>query len=203
MASEELTPEDRDLLIGLLKKECDYILPDNVMDEFIGLGRVLRFDKWDCVISEGDSNPDIYIAMDGIMRCFYWDGDREKTAFFSTLPTLFINYHSYFGNEPSFYTFQACTPTRILHIRRDNFDNLLHKSHDFAMWNLRLCQTQQYYLELKQKLNTGVAKDKYLSLISTLPNIMQEVPLQIVASYLGITPQYLSKLRKQIVFSAP
>lgn len=47
--------------------------------------------------------------------------------------------------------------------------------------------------------NTGEAIDKYKSLVRELPNIIQEVPLQTVASYLGITPQYLSKLRKQMI----
>ena len=199
MKSDNILPEDRILLKRLLKKECDYPVPENILDRLIDMGRMKTFDKWDNIISEGDINPDVYIAMEGILRCFYWDGDREKTAFFSTLPTLFMNYHSYFRDEPSFYTFQACTRARILHIKREDFDGLLTDSHDFAMWNLRLCQTQQYYLELKQKHNTGEAIDKYKSLVRELPNIMQEVPLQTVASYLGITPQYLSKLRKQMI----
>lgn len=199
MESDNITPEDRALLKRLLKKECDYPVPENILDRLIDMGRMKTYDKWDNIISEGDINPDVHIAMEGILRCFYWDGDREKTAFFSTLPTLFMSYHSYFRDEPSFYTFQACTPARILHIKREDFDRLLTASHDFAMWNLRLCQTQQYYFELKQKHNTGEAIDKYKSLVRELPNIMQEVPLQTVASYLGITPQYLSKLRKQMI----
>ncbi|MDE6392100.1 MAG: Crp/Fnr family transcriptional regulator [Muribaculaceae bacterium] len=199
MKSDNILPEDRILLKRLLKKECDYPVPENILDRLIDMGRMKTFDKWDNIISEGDINPDVYIAMEGILRCFYWDGDREKTAFFSTLPTLFMSYHSYFRDEPSFYTFQACTRARILHIKREDFDGLLTDSHEFAMWNLRLCQTQQYYLELKQKHNTGEAIDKYKSLVRELPNIMQEVPLQTVASYLGITPQYLSKLRKQMI----
>lgn len=199
MESDNIMPEDRVLLKRLLKKECDYPVPENILDRLIDMGRMKTFDKWDNIISEGDINPDVYIAMEGILRCFYWDGDREKTAFFSTLPTLFMSYHSYFRDEPSFYTFQACTPARILHIKREDFDRPLTASHDFAMWNLRLCQTQQYYFELKQKHNTGKAIDKYKSLVRELPNIMQEVPLQTVASYLGITPQYLSKLRKQMI----
>lgn len=199
MATENISPDDRRILKELLKKECEYPVPENIFDELISLGRMSEYGKWDCIISEGEVNPDIYIAIEGILRCFYWDGVREKTAYFSTIPTLFMNYHSYFRDEPSFYSYQACTPARVLHIRRYDFDSMLERYHAFAMWNLRLCQTQQYYLELKQKLNTGEALDKYLSLIRELPNIMQEVPLQIVASYLGITPQYLSKLRKQIV----
>ncbi|MDE6382358.1 MAG: Crp/Fnr family transcriptional regulator [Muribaculaceae bacterium] len=199
MEFDNILPEDQALLKSLLKKECDYPVPENILDRLIDMGRMKTYDKWDNIISEGDINPDVYIAIEGILRCFYWDGDREKTAFFSTLPTLFMNYHSYFRDEPSFYTFQACTRARILHIKREDFDGLLTDSHDFAMWNLRLCQTQQYYLELKQKHNTGEAIDKYKSLVRELPNIMQEVPLQTVASYLGITPQYLSKLRKQMI----
>lgn len=193
------TPEERETLRALLQKECDYILPEDVMDEFIGLGKVYIHDKWSNIISDGDMNTNVYIAMEGILRCYFWDGDREKTAFFSTLPTLFMSYHTYFGNIPSFYSFQTCTKAKLLHIRREDFNALLRRSHDFALWNLRLCQTQLFYFELKAKLNTGPAKDRYLSLIKELPHILQEVPLQIVASYLGITPQYLSKLRKEIV----
>lgn len=110
-----------------------------------------------------------------------------------------MSYHPYFANAPSFYTFQTCTRAKILHVRKADFDNLLKRSHLFAMWNLRLCQTQFYYFELKRKLNTGTAKDRYLSLVRTLPHIMKEVPLSIVASYLGVTPQYLSVLRKELV----
>ncbi len=199
MSENRLSPSDMATLKQLLEDECDYKLPENVMEEFLSLGRVITYGKWDNVILEGDINPDIYIAMEGIVRCFYWDGDKEKTAFFSTLPTLFMSYHPYFANAPSFYTFQTCTRAKILHIRKADFDNLLKRSHLFAMWNLRLCQTQFYYFELKRKLYTGTAKDRYLSLVRTLPHIMKEVPLSIVASYLGVTPQYLSVLRKELV----
>ena len=93
MSENRLSPSDMATLKQLLEDECDYKLPENVMEEFLSFGRVITYGKWDNVILEGDINPDIYIAMEGIVRCFYWDGDKEKTAFFSTLPTLFMSYH--------------------------------------------------------------------------------------------------------------
>ncbi len=174
-------------------------MPEKIADEFLDAGEIIEVKKWDNVISSGDMNPDIYVVIEGILRCWYWDDDREITAFFSTLPTMAINYHTYYANKPSFYNFQACTPAKLLHIKKEIFDSLVERLPEFARWNLRVAQNQLYYLELKRDLNQGKAKDKYLSLMRELPDIMNSVPLQIVASYLGITPQHLSRLRRSLL----
>jgi len=195
---QELTDSERKKIKRLLEKDCDYAMPDTIADKFLDAGKIITVDKWQNVISAGDMNPDIYVVVEGILRCWYWDDDREITAFFSTLPTMAINYHTYYGNLPSFYNFQALTPSKLLHIKRADFNNLIEKYPDFARWNLRLAQNQLFYFEIKRKCNQGKAIDKYQSLIRELPDIMNTVPLQIVASYLGITPQHLSRLRRSM-----
>lgn len=197
--SQTLSADDKKRIRKLLEHECDYIMPEKIADEFLDAGEIIEVKKWDNVISSGDMNPDIYVVIEGILRCWYWDDDREITAFFSTLPTMAINYHTYYANKPSFYNFQACTAAKLLHIKKDVFDSLVERLPEFARWNLRVAQNQLYYLELKRDLNQGKAKDKYLSLVRELPDIMNSVPLQIVASYLGITPQHLSRLRRSLL----
>lgn len=197
-SSAVLSNDDRTLLKKLLSHECDYIMPDAVMDEFLNLGTLIRAPKWHDLIQSGDRNPDVYICMEGIIRCWYWDGTHEVTALFSTIPTLVVSYHTYYNNLPSFYNFQTCTPAKLLRIRREDFDGLLARSHEFALWNLRVAMNQLYHFELKQSLNPGQAKDRYLNLIKELPDIMNAVPLQVIASYLGISPQHLSRLRKSL-----
>ncbi len=197
--SRTLSADDKKRIRKLLEHECDYIMPEKIADEFLDAGEIIEVKKWDNVISSGDMNPDIYVVIEGILRCWYWDDDREITAFFSTLPTMAINYHTYYANKPSFYNFQACTPAKLLHIKKEIFDSLVERLPEFARWNLRVAQNQLYYLELKRDLNQGKAKDKYLSLVRELPDIMNSVPLQIVASYLGITPQHLSRLRRSLL----
>lgn len=196
---EEITNEEKALLKRLLRDECDYVLPVDVMDEFLDLGEIVTVRKWENIISADTFDPNLYIAMEGVVRCWYWDGDGERTAYFSTIPTVFLNYHSYYGHKRSFYNFQACTAVKLLRVKSTDFNELLKKSHEFALWNLRLVQCQLFWFEIKHRSNTGSAMERYKKLIKELPDIMQEVPLQIVASYLGITPQYLSRLRKDLV----
>ncbi len=198
MRTTRINAHEKAILIDLLRHECDYELPDEVMDEFLTPGRVMKVPKWHTVIASGDKNPDIYIAMEGIMRCWYWDGDREKTALFSTIPTMFLSYHTYYGGEPSFYNFQTCTPAKIVHITRRHFDDMIATNLEFARWNLRLAYEQLYYYEVKSRLNTGMAMERYQTLLKEIPNIVNEVPLQTVASYLDITPQHLSRLRRSL-----
>lgn len=198
---EEITAEERATLKRLLKDECDYVLPAHVMDEFLDLGEIVIARKWENIIAADVFDPNLYIAIDGVVRCWYWDGDGERTAFFSTIPTVFLNYHSYYGRKRSFYNFQACTEVKLLRVKSTDFNALLKKSHEFSLWNLRLAQCQLYWFEIKHRHNMGSAMERYKVLLKELPDIMQEVPLQIVASYLGITPQYLSRLRKDFVSS--
>lgn len=199
MSIVRISSGDRARLKQALNRECDYILPEEVMDRFLSIGHVQKVAKWHNVITAGDEDPDVYVTMEGIMRCWYQDNNHEKTAFFSDQPTLFMNYHSYLANQPSFYNFQACTPAKVLRIRRAKFNELLIMCPEFAYWNLRVLQHQMYFFELKHKFNTGQAIDKYKSLLKEHPTIMQDVPLQVIASYVGITPQHLSRLRRQLL----
>lgn len=198
MKKSAVSPDLISRLTELLKLECDYVLDADIMSEFLGMGYVVSLDKLETLIHAGDYNPNFYIVVDGIMRCWYWNGDREKTAFFSTIPTLFVNYHSYYGGKGSFYSYQACSPTTLLCIRKEDVDAMMLRSHKLALWLLRMTQCQEYYYEVKHAVNLGLTKRKYRSLMETLPHVMREVPLQYIASYLDITPQYLSKLRKEM-----
>lgn len=86
MSENRLSPSDMATLKQLLEDECDYKLPENVMEEFLYLGRVITYGKWDNVILEGDINPDIYIAMEGIVRCFIGMETRKRRLFFPRFP---------------------------------------------------------------------------------------------------------------------
>lgn len=193
-----LSTEERENIKRLLENDCDYVMSDEVADEFLDSGEVIEVDKWHNIISAGEVNPDIYIVVEGILRCWYKDEDREVTAFFSNIPTIAINFHSYYGDLPSFYNFQSCTPAKLIHITRDAYNSFIRRCPEFAYWNLRIAQHQLFCFEIKRSLNQGKAKDKYLSLVKELPDIMSSVPLQIVASYLGISPQHLSRLRRSL-----
>ena len=74
----------------------------------------------------------------------------------------------------------------------------MESSHEFARWALSYEQGQLYYLEKKDTVINGDARERYESLLRQRPDILEKVALKHIASYLGITPQYFSRLKQQI-----
>ena len=67
-----------------------------------------------------------------------------------------------------------------------------------SYWALRYAQGQLFYLEKKDSVINGNAKERFISLIHKRPEIIEKVALKHIASYLGITQPYLSLLKKQL-----
>lgn len=59
-----------------------------------------------------------------------------------------------------------------------------------------MAQCQIFFFEMKNRIIAGTAKERYISFLKNRPDILNQVQLKIIASYLDVTPQYLSKLRK-------
>lgn len=194
-----MTAKDRELLHRLLNEECDLQMSPGLLDEFISMGRIIGLRRRECIIREGDMNDDLYIIMEGIMRQWYLNGEQEVTKAFGEAGTIVQSYHCYYGGLPSSVNFEACCPVRLLHIRRSDFDKMVSTNPEFARWNLRLAQCQLFRYEIKRRVINGPAKDRYVKLIAHRPEIMRNVPLKVIATYIGVTPEYLSKLRHQLL----
>lgn len=152
----------------------------------------------DILIPCGKVDDNIYILKSGIVRQAYFDGTTEKTNAFGTQGTIIISFHSYHMRTPSFFQIEACCETVVLKISKKEFDDLIKSSHEFAQWMLSLAHRQLWAYEMKLSVINGAAEERLRSLIVNRPDIMSKVPLKIIASYLGITPQYLSLLRKKL-----
>ena len=85
-----------------------------------------------------------------------------------------------------------------MRIGKDNLKELIDSSAEFARWCLGNVQFQLYFFEMKGRIIQGSAKERYEAMMKNRPDIAMRVPLKIIASYLGITPQYLSKLRREL-----
>lgn len=106
---------------------------------------------------------------------------------------------SYFKGEPSFLQYEAVTNMVLYTIKQSELENLCRQS--LAISNLfrTICIEQLYCLERKCKIfGKDDALNRYISLIKVRPQIVKEVPLKHIASYLGITQQSLSRLRASL-----
>lgn len=192
------TTEDILLVKRLLAHECDYRLDDRIMEHFLSSGNVLTLVRGQNFIEIGDLDDGAYVVMEGIIRAWHWCGDREVTPSFADTGTYFFSCNPFIKGEPSFYNYEACCATRLLRVPKEVFDDMVKHVPEFAQWALAMAHSQIMFTERKSTVINGTAKERYEGMIKTRPEIIQKVPLNLIASYLGISPQHLSRLRKEM-----
>lgn len=192
------TPDDITLLRKLLDVENPYYrLSDESFARLTEVAEVIDYDRGQTIIAQNTVNPHVYILLDGIFRSWHWIGDRDETITFGSPGTLFVEMCCFFTGEKASYSYEACSPSRIIRIRKEQFDRLVELSHDFARWSLSMANSQLFYYERKYSVISGTAGERYESMLRDRPQILRLVPLHQIASYLGITPQHLSRLRRE------
>lgn len=182
----------------LLQDEVIYQLTDELMNEFLKSMTEIHLKSREILISYGQVDDNIYVIKDGIIRYCYFDGDKEKTFGFGTPGSVSIQYHCYYMRQPSFFQLEACGESTVMKISKKEFDSLVARSLDFARWMLTMSSGQLYTNEVKLSLINGMAKERFLSLMQNRPEIIARVPLRIIASYLGVTPSSLSRLKREL-----
>lgn len=192
--------KEAELLAGVidaLEKECDMKPPRETVERFLSGGEWRHYESLEDITSAGEVDTNCYVVGSGIIRYAYFNGDREVTPCFGTPGTMFLSYHSYLFRQGSYYEVQACCPADLFVIPEKHFDRLIEESHPFTQWLLRMAYTQLWLFDMKNSVINGTASERYASLVNRRPEIVENVPLKIIASYLGITPQYLSVLRRK------
>lgn len=173
-------------------------LSDGLINDLIDCGHIVSLKAGQPLVKVGDVNPDFYILIDGIIRSWYVLDNVEVTTAFGIAGTQILNYASYTAGQPSESNFEACKKCKLMRVPKEDYDRMLHTSLEFCNWRLRLAYDQFYFTEMRNQVIKGDARQRYAALLQSRPEIVQKVTLKIIATYLGITPQYLSHLRNTL-----
>ena len=192
-----------DELRKLLHAECTYRMREETMDELLALLTEMELKKNEVVVPYGKFDQSIYIVKSGILRYVYFDGLKEVTFGFALPGTLMISYYSFYKRETSFFQIEACSPSVVMKLSKADFDTLTEQSNDFAKWMLRLSAAQLWHYEKKLTVVNGSAKERFESLLKLRPEIIENVSLKTIASYIGITPPSLSRLKREFKKNLP
>ena len=159
----------------------------------------ITFKKNEYLIQKDKVSDFYYFLEEGYARSFVIDtfGNEVTTKFFSN-EDIVINWNSYFLKVPSQEYIQAISSCKCWKITFINFMKLFHIDSFREVGRTRLVQD---FFELKNRsvsIIADQAKDRYLFLMKEKPDIIRNVPLKYVASYLGVTDTSLSRIRKDI-----
>lgn len=188
---------ETDEIKGLIKNELGFLPKGRGIDELLALSHAESYSRGQTIIREGNNCPDIYIVTRGIVRMVDSDGERERTFAFALPGSIVMSKHSFVMDLPSYYRLEACCDTDVLVVDRDDFWALLGRNHELALWMLKYAYGECFYQEYKNAaVHNGTAADRYRRMLTDRPEITDKVPQKMVASYLGVTPEYLSKLKR-------
>ncbi|MGA0555780.1 Crp/Fnr family transcriptional regulator [Larkinella sp. VNQ87] len=134
----------------------------------------------------------------GHMRNFYIDHeDREITTDLNEGPRFFTSYFHFMNQTVSHENLHCITDCELLRISRDDVEVGARRSTTQKDYTIQILQ--KHLEEEKNRINdiaTLTAEERYRKFLRQKPAIVQHVPLQYIASYLGITQRHLSRLRR-------
>lgn len=182
----------------LLKQEGTFNPSDELIDMFLSQMSEINLKAKENIIEEGKVNQNVYLVKTGLFKLSYYNAGKELIMAFASPGTFFLSPISFYTGKTAFINIQSCKESTVMKISKERFDSLINESHDFARWMFNISMGQIFSLEMKTSLINGTAKERYLSLIKTRPDIIQAVPMKTVASYLGVTPSYICHIKQEL-----
>ncbi len=175
-------------------------LSEGDIEKIIARVQVRKLAALENALDEGEIAHEVYFVDKGILRVFSLAQSGEEVTKYFVRPNQFIvELESFYNFSPSDATFQAVVDTQLLIITRPVWRELLEEIPKFFILTKSLTEiTLLNKLKDNDFLNFGTARDKYREFLRRYPDLARDVPLQQIASYLKITPQSLSRIRKQI-----
>lgn len=155
--------------------------------------------KGTTLLKEGQKSNEVYFVLKGCIRTYYIVGGEEKTTSFYT-EMEGLTPHCVINKAPSEY-YISCVEDTILTVTTPDMEaDSFNKFPKFES----LCRVLSEELLAKQQINfdefkTSSPEQRYLNLLQKRPDLIQRVPQHQLASYLGIKPQSLSRLRARII----
>jgi CRP-like cAMP-binding protein len=164
----------------------------------VDLGIFRRYTKGTVLLKQGDLSNEGYFVLKGCLRCYYIiDGDEKTTAFYteteSLTPICAVN------NKPSEY-YISCVEDSVLTVGNSEMEKEIFQK--FPRFET-LCRILTEQLLTANQASFDSFKNKnpeqrYLNLLNTKPDLLERVPQHQLASYLGIKPESLSRIRRRI-----
>lgn len=154
--------------------------------------------KGTILLREGQKSKDSYFVLKGCIRAYYMiDAEEKTTAFYTEMEAL--TPHCVISKTPSAY-YVSCIEDSILTISNTDMEAVMNGQ--FPKFEI-LCRKLSEELLVKQqidfdKFRTSSPEQRYLHLLESRPDLIQRVPQHQLASYLGVQPQSLSRLRARI-----
>jgi CRP-like cAMP-binding protein len=158
------------------------------------------FKKGQLILNAGDLKSEVYFINTGLLRCFSIDEKgKEHVIQFAPENWMLSERNSSVFNEPSFFYIDAIEDTEVVVVKKGFFPEIQHIVPEILQLNILMLHNSIRFMQKRiNMLLSATAEERYLDFIKLYPNLTLRVPQWMIASYLGITPESLSRVRKDL-----
>jgi CRP-like cAMP-binding protein len=160
--------------------------------------RTLRRKQY--LLQEGDICDHLTFVVKGCFKMYAVDdAGKEHIIHFSQENDWLADLGSFYSQEPGKVFIEAMEPSRVIRLSREDVYYLYERSLNFN--RLIRVMVENRFIELQKRVLQNIsssAEERYLGFLKQYPALSQRIPNTAIASYLGITPEFLSTIRKKL-----
>jgi len=179
--------------------DTDYPLNHEGVSELIASFELKHIPKHSILLSQGVYDQKLRFLNEGLVRDYYAGSRKETNINFYTRPQFITDFSSFINQVPTQKNQESLTDIEVLELGKDRFGELMKK---YSCGRNFITLTFQRLLRAKELFEynrmTKEPEELYRELLIYKAHWLQELPQYHIASYLGITPETLSRIRKRI-----
>jgi CRP-like cAMP-binding protein len=173
-------------------------ISEDELDSFLNQATVRTFKRMETVSQPNAVPNEIFFINKGLIRVLIADNEgTEHTIHFALENQFIADYSNFLTRQPAMYTLQALEETQVVVLPRSAVEwGYRHLSEGQKMGRLI---AEFYFIYQDNRIKNTYArtpKQRYDNITDVFPNIHNRVPQHMIASYLGITPVHLSRLKR-------
>ena len=157
----------------------------------------LSLDRNEFLKVSGSIDTNLYFVKNGSLRIFVIEEYEEHTIRFGYKNSFLVSLDSFISEKPSEYYIQAIKKSTLSVIEKKVLKNLIESSSELQEnWNEILERLILQQLERERDILTSSPFKRYQRVLERSPQLFQEIPSKYIASYLRMTPETLSRIKK-------
>jgi CRP/FNR family transcriptional regulator, anaerobic regulatory protein len=152
--------------------------------------------KGDYFAEEGKTSKHLAFITKGLFQYFYLKEGKEITTYVTGENSFLLSLVSFYRQQPCKEYVRALADSEIWMIHYDDLDKLKKGNEAFKDFYIKAMENLVVAMdETRSNLITLTAEERYAVLMKEEPALLQQIPLQYLASILGVTPRHLSRIR--------
>jgi CRP-like cAMP-binding protein len=160
---------------------------------------IQEFKKGAILLREGQVSKEAYFVLKGCVRQYYIVNGEERTNNFFTEEQWVVAIKSFSQNTPSTHYLDCCEDSHLVVGNREKEEDLYRRFPKFETISRKVMEKVfEEQQEIMASYQTDTPEQRYLKLLDTRPDLFQRLPQYQLASYIGVKPESLSRIRKRL-----